>query len=38
VIQGHAFATSRSMMEVARDIIDGRLNFSRQDDGIEASE
>lgn len=38
VIQGHAFATSRSMMEVARDIIDGRINFSRQDDGIEASE
>lgn len=38
VIQGHAFASSRSMMEVARDIVEGRLNFSRQNDGIEASE
>ena len=37
VIHGHAFATSRSMMEVAQDIIDGRLSFSSEDDGIEAS-
>jgi GAF domain/ANTAR domain len=38
VIHGHAFAASRSMKEVAQDILDGRLNFSRADDGIEASE
>ena len=37
VIQGHAFATSRSMMEVAQDVIEGRLTFSSEDDGIEAS-
>lgn len=37
VIQGHAFATSRSMMDVAQDIIEGRLSFSSEDDGIEAS-
>ncbi|MEN0083456.1 MAG: GAF and ANTAR domain-containing protein [Leifsonia sp.] len=28
VIQGHAFATGRSMMEVSRDIVDGALDFS----------
>ncbi|MDR6906493.1 hypothetical protein J2X63_002179 [Agromyces sp. 3263] len=38
VIQGHAFATERTMMEVAQDIIDGRLRFSNQHDAIEASE
>lgn len=38
VIQGHAFAAERTMMDVARDIIDGRLDFSRQSEGIEASE
>jgi hypothetical protein len=38
VIHGHAFAASRSMKDVAQDILDGRLNFSRADDGIEASE
>jgi hypothetical protein len=38
VIQGHAFAESRPVMEVAQDILDGLLNFSRQDAGIEASE
>lgn len=38
VIQGHAFASSRPVMEVAQDVLDGRLNFSRQLDGIEASE
>jgi hypothetical protein len=38
VIQGHAFAESRPVMDVAQDILDGRLNFSRHDAGIEASE
>jgi len=38
VIQGHAFATERSMMDVARDVIDGRIRFSNQDAGIEATE
>jgi hypothetical protein len=37
VIHGHAFAASRSMKEVAQDILDGRLNFSRGYSGIEAS-
>lgn len=36
VIQGHAFAASRSMMEVAQDILDGRLDFADESDGIEA--
>jgi hypothetical protein len=38
VIEGHAFASNRSMMDVATDIVDGTLNFSVQNDGIEASE
>jgi hypothetical protein len=38
VIQGHAFAADRPMMEIARDIIEGRLDFTRQSIGIEASE
>lgn len=38
VIEGHAFASNRSMMDVASDIVDGTLNFSVQRDGIEASE
>jgi GAF domain/ANTAR domain len=37
VIQGHAFAAERSMMEVAQDIVDGTIVFARQPDGIEAS-
>ncbi|GAA1836888.1 GAF and ANTAR domain-containing protein [Agromyces salentinus] len=36
VIQGHAFATSRSMMEVATDIVEGRLRFTKGIGGIEA--
>lgn len=36
VIQGHAFGTGRSMMEVAREITSGRLAFARRGDGIEA--
>ncbi|MDY0910448.1 GAF domain-containing protein [Microbacterium sp. CFBP9034] len=36
VIEGHAFAASRSTMDVAQDIIDGRLSFVRRDGRIEA--
>jgi hypothetical protein len=36
VIQGHAFATGRSMMEVSRDIVAGALDFSADDAGGEA--
>lgn len=32
VIQGHAYAASRSMMDVAQDIVDGRIDFA--DDGV----
>jgi hypothetical protein len=35
VIQGHAFATSRPMMEVAQDILEGRLRFVRDGSRIE---
>jgi hypothetical protein len=35
VIHGHAFAASRPVMDVAQDVLDGRLNFSKRDDGIE---
>ena len=38
VIEGHAFASNRSMMDVATDIVNGTLNCSVQSDGIEASE
>jgi hypothetical protein len=38
VIEGHAFASNRTMMDVASDIVNGTLNFSVQGDGIEASE
>jgi hypothetical protein len=38
VIQGRAFAESRPVMDVAQDTLDGRLDLTRQDDGIEASE
>lgn len=37
VIQGHAFAASRTMMDVARDIVEGRLSFSNGPGGIEVS-
>jgi len=36
VIQGHAFAADRSMMEIAQDIIDGKLRFTRVGMRIEA--
>lgn len=35
LIQGHAFATGRSMMEVAGKIVEGRLRFSAGRNGIE---
>lgn len=35
VIQGHAFAVSRPVMDVAQDVLDGRLDFATRDDGIE---
>ena len=35
VIQGQAFATGRSMMDVAEDVVAGRLRFTRRDDRIE---
>jgi hypothetical protein len=35
VIQGHAFAADRSMMDVAQDVIDGRLRFRREGTRIE---
>jgi hypothetical protein len=38
IIQGHAFATGRSMMEVAQDIVERRLGFSQQDGGTEVTE
>ena len=38
VIHGHAFATDRTMMEVAQDVIGGRLRFSNQHDAIEVTE
>ena len=37
VIQGHAFATNRSMMDVASDIVNRTLGFSNGSEGIEAS-
>jgi hypothetical protein len=37
VIQGHAFASSRTMMDVARDIVEGRLRFTKGPGGIEAA-
>jgi hypothetical protein len=37
IIQGHAFASGRTMMEVAQDIVESRLAFAQGDSGIEAS-
>jgi len=37
VPQGHAFATNRSMMEVAQDVLDRKLNFAQGASGIESS-
>ncbi|MCR2763137.1 GAF and ANTAR domain-containing protein [Microbacterium sp. zg.B48] len=38
VIQGQAFAASRAMMDVAQDVIDGRLRFAREGTRIEVVE
>lgn len=38
LIQGHAFATHRSMLEIADDLLTGRLHFTRESDGITARE
>jgi hypothetical protein len=35
MIQGHAFASNRSMMDVAKEIVEGRLAFRRRDGRIE---
>lgn len=35
VIQGHAFASGRPMMDVADDILSGRIRFTRGANGIE---
>ncbi len=37
IIQGHAFASSLPMMDVASDIIEGRLSFRRHQGRIEVS-
>jgi hypothetical protein len=37
VIQGHAFATNRSMMDVAHDIVNRNLTFTSGSEGIEAA-
>ena len=33
VIQAHAFANDRSMMEVARDVLERRIDFSAPEPG-----
>jgi hypothetical protein len=38
IVQGHAFASERSMMDVARDVVEGRLSFRQGEFGIEVSE
>jgi hypothetical protein len=38
VIQSHAFANDRSMMDVSRDILDGRIDFSLDRGRIEDSQ
>ncbi len=38
VIQAHAFAVGRSMQEIAEDIVERRLNFSVNENGIEESD
>jgi len=38
IIQGQAYATGKSMMEIAQEIVDGRLSFSRGSTGFEDSE
>lgn len=38
LIQGHAFALNRSMRQIAEEILDRRLDFSRQTEGFETSD
>lgn len=38
VIQGHAFAASRTMKDVSQDIVEGRLRFTNGPRGIEVSQ
>ncbi|HYI50454.1 MAG TPA: GAF and ANTAR domain-containing protein [Microbacterium sp.] len=38
VIQGQAFAVGKSMMDVAQEILDGRLRFTRDGSRIEVAE
>ena len=38
VIQGQAFAAGRPMMDVAQDILEGRLRFTREGSRIEVIE
>jgi hypothetical protein len=38
VIQGQAFSAGRSMMQVAQDILDGRLRFTRTGSRIEVAQ
>lgn len=37
IIQGQAFATGKTMMEIAEEIVERRLSFSYGDNGIEVS-
>jgi hypothetical protein len=37
VIHGHAFATGRPVIEVAKDIVERRLRFAQSATGIETS-
>jgi hypothetical protein len=36
MIQARAFATGQSMMDVAAEVVAGRVRFVRRDSGIEA--
>lgn len=38
VINGHAYAQSRTMMEIAQEVLDGTLTFTTGHDGFEATE
>jgi hypothetical protein len=38
IIQGQAFATGRTMMEISEDIVERRLTFTQGEGGIEVSE
>jgi hypothetical protein len=38
VIQGHAFTSGKPMMDIAEEILDGRLRFTRTGNRIEVAE